>query len=122
MAQPKLENYLRAYRKKSGLTQREVGFLLGCRNGAQMSRYEKRRRLPPLRTALAFEAAFGIPVSELFAGVRQSVGKQIGKRIPELKSQLETCPSKASDARMTAQKLRWFAERQGATENSHLAS
>ena len=43
----KLENYLRTYRKKSGLTQREVAFLLGCQNGAQVSRYEKRRRLPP---------------------------------------------------------------------------
>src|SRR2546429_9576493 len=68
MATHKLENYLRTYRKRSGLTQREVAFLVGCRNGAQVSRYEKRRRLPPLRTALACEAAFGVPVAELFAG------------------------------------------------------
>ena len=59
MATHKLENYVRTYRKRSGLTQREVAFLVGCRNGAQVSRYEKRRRLPPLRTALACEAAFG---------------------------------------------------------------
>ena len=73
MATPKLENYLRTYRKRSGLSQREVAFLVGCRNGAQVSRYEKRRRLPPLRTALACEAAFGVPVSVLFAGLREAV-------------------------------------------------
>ena len=74
MATHKLENYLRTYRKRSGLTQREVAFLVGCRNGAQVSRYEKRRRLPPLRMALACEAAFGVPVSELFAGLREVAG------------------------------------------------
>ena len=45
---------------------------LGRENGAHVSRYEKRPRLPPLETALACEAIFGIPVAQLFAGVRRS--------------------------------------------------
>ena len=49
MATHKLENYLRTYRKRSGLTQREVAFLVGCRNGAQVSRYERRREAAPAR-------------------------------------------------------------------------
>src|SRR5216683_6987856 len=106
MATHKLENYLRTYRKRSGLTQREVAFLLGCLNGAQVSRYEKRRRLPPLQTALACEAVFGIPVSELFAGLREKVGKEIEKRLLELRSRLQTKSSKGSEARAIAQKLR----------------
>lgn len=69
--------YLRTYRKQSGLTRQEVALLLRCENGAQVSRYEKRHRLPPLETALACEAIFGIPVSELFAGLRQSVAKDM---------------------------------------------
>jgi transcriptional regulator with XRE-family HTH domain len=80
MTPHRLENYLRTYRKKAGLSQREVAFLLGCEDGAQVSRYEKRRRLPPLETALAYEAIFGIPISELFAGMRQSVEEDIEKR------------------------------------------
>lgn len=80
MATRKLENYLRMYRRRSGLTQREVAFLLGCRNGAQMSRFEKRKRVPSLQTALAFEVILGAPVSELFAGLRESVMKEIAKR------------------------------------------
>ena len=99
MATHKLENYLRTYRKRSGLTQREVAFLVGCRNGAQVSRYEKRRRLPPLRTALACEAAFGVPVSVLFAGLREVAGQAVGERLLALKSKLETNPSQGRDFR-----------------------
>ena len=111
MATHKLENYLRTYRKRSGLTQREVAFLVGCRNGAQVSRYEKRRRLPPLRTALACEAAFGVPVSELFAGLREAAGQAVGERMLALRSKLETGAAQGRDAQLAAQKLRWLAER-----------
>jgi transcriptional regulator with XRE-family HTH domain len=111
MATHKLENYLRTYRKRSGLTQGDVAFLAGCRNGAQVSRYEKRRRLPPLRTALACEAIFGVPVSELFAGLRESASKEIAQRLLELRSRLQTTTSNASKARMIARKLRWLDER-----------
>src|SRR5437870_9602844 len=111
MATPKLENYLRTYRKRSGLTQRDVAFLVGCRNGAQVSRYEKRRRLPPLRTALAFEAAFGVPVSELFAGLREVAGKAVAERLGALRSKLDTSPAQGREARRAAHKLRWLAER-----------
>ena len=111
MATHKLENYLRTYRKRSGLSQREVAFLVGCRNGAQVSRYEKRRRLPPLRTALACEAAFGVPVSVLFAGLREVAGQAVGERLLALKSKLETTPAQGRDARLAAQKLRWLVER-----------
>lgn len=114
MATHKLENYLRTYRRRSGLTQREVAFLLGCETGAQVSRYEKRRRLPPLATALACEAVFGVPVAELFAGVRESAVKAIGKRVVELRSKLQavgSAPQKKSEARLTEQKLRWLDTR-----------
>ena len=111
MATHKLENYLRTYRKRSGLTQREVAFLVGCRNGAQVSRYEKRRRLPPLRTALACEAAFGVPVSVLFAGLREVAGQAVGERLGALKSKLETSTAQGRDARLAGLKLRWLDER-----------
>src|SRR3989442_840206 len=111
MATHKLENYLRTYRKRSGLSQREVAFLVGCRNGAQVSRYEKRRRLPPLRTALACEAAFGVPVSELFAGLREAAGKAVGERLLALKSKLETGAAQGRDARLAAHNLPWLGDR-----------
>ena len=111
MSTHKLENYLRAYRKRSGLTQREVAFLLGCENGAQVSRYEKRRRVPPLRMALACEAVFGVPAAELFGGMQDQVSKVIEKRLAELRSRLQATNSagiKKSEVRLTEQKLRWL--------------
>lgn len=119
MPSRRLDNYLLAFRKRSGLTQREVAFLLGCENGAQVSRYEKRRRLPPLETALACEAIFGTPVSELFAGLSDAARKEVCKRLLALKARLEANPVKASEARMNAHKLRWLAEQHGVpTRNS----
>lgn len=108
----RLENYLRSQRKQSGLTQQEVAFLLGCENGAQVSRYERRRRLPPLETALACEAIFGVPIAQLFAGVRQGVGRDIEKRRLELKTKLQANSSNVSNPRMIAHKLRWLADRE----------
>jgi transcriptional regulator with XRE-family HTH domain len=111
MATPRLENYLRTYRKRSGLNQEEVAFLLGRETGAQVSRYEKRHRLPSLATALACEAIYGVPVAELFAGIRQRVGKGVEKRRLELRSKLERKPGNGKVARATAQKLRGLADR-----------
>jgi len=124
MATPRLENYLRTYRKKSGLTQQEVGYLLGRETGAQVSRYEKRHRLPPLETALAYEEIFGVPVSELFAGIRQSVGRDIQKRRVELRARLQTDTPKAHDTRIIAHKLRSLDHRERplvANQNSSTA-
>src|SRR6266481_7508585 len=91
-----LENYLRSYRNESGLSQQEAAFLLGCEDGTVVSRYEKRRRLPPIETARACEAIFGVPVGELFVGMRQSVGKDIARRRLELRSRLQAKTLKGS--------------------------
>ena len=47
-----LENYLRTYRKRSNLSQDEVAFLLGCRGGTKVSRYERHARKPNLEQFL----------------------------------------------------------------------
>jgi transcriptional regulator with XRE-family HTH domain len=112
MATLKLQNYLRAHRRKSGLTQLEVGFLLGCKTGDLVSRYEKRRCLPPLETALACEEIFGIPVSQLFAGVREERGKAIRKRMLDLRSELSLKSTKGSaETVLNAHKLKWLDAR-----------
>lgn len=73
-------NLIRAHRKRSALTQDEVGFLLGSQKGSKVSRYEQLTRLPELRTALAFEAIFKRSVSELFPGLFQMVKAAVKER------------------------------------------
>jgi len=113
MVRPRLENYLKTYRRKSGLTQSEVAFLLGWKNGAQLSRYEKRHTLPPLRTALACEAIFGVPAGELFAGLRKSVGREVSSRIGRLDTDFRKKKGLGRQGRPTARKLSWLSERHG---------
>ncbi len=114
MGTQKLQNYLKTYRKQSGLTQREVAFLLGCEDGAQVSRYEKCHRVPPLYTALACEAVFGAPTADLFAGMREAVEREIKKRLEKLGTSLaEEVGTKGRDARLTSRKLKWLTERHG---------
>jgi len=123
MRTQRLDNYLRAYRKNSGLTQEEVAFLLGFDNANLVSRYEKRQRMPPVRTALAYEAIFGIPIAELFAGVRQGIVSDVEKRRSELTNRLCAKDQKGIAApMMKAHKLRSLAnEGQSIVTNQNTA-
>jgi DNA-binding XRE family transcriptional regulator len=69
MPNHRLENYLKTYRKRAGLSQTEMAYLLGSRDGTCPARHEGFIRTPSLETALAYEAIYGTPVRELFAGV-----------------------------------------------------
>jgi DNA-binding XRE family transcriptional regulator len=80
MPTQRLDNYLRTYRKHSGLSQDEIAYILGARDGTQISRHEHFCRIPNLETALAYEAIYGIPVRELFAGVYERVERAAARR------------------------------------------
>ncbi len=83
-----LPNYLRAHRKRLSLYQNEVAFLLGVGSGTKASRYERSSRIPGLETVLAYEAIFGRPVSELFAGLYGDVHKLVAHRAKRLERKL----------------------------------
>ena len=85
-----LLNYLKTYRKRAGLTQDEVAFLLGCTSGAKVSRYERLARRPSLETAFAYEALFRVPAREIFAGVFQKVEHKAIRRARLLAEKVRT--------------------------------
>ncbi|PYS88773.1 MAG: hypothetical protein DMF64_19720 [Acidobacteria bacterium] len=89
MARQKLQNYLRTHRKRSGLSQKEVGFLLGCKSSAKVSRYERFSRQPTLKNVFAYELIFGTPARELFAGVFQCVEEETLHRVQLLSHKLQ---------------------------------
>lgn len=123
MRSQRLDNYLRAHRKNSGFTQEEVAYLLGFDNANLVSRYEKRQRMPPVRTALAYEAIFGVPIAELFAGIRQGVIKDVEKRRSELTTQLLAKDQKGIAApMMKAHKLRSLANESMVTNQNTAGS
>ena len=80
---PSLPNYLRPQRKQHSLSREEVAFLLGAKvadKGGKVSRDESSARLPTLETALAYEAMYGKPIRELFAGLYEQIAKEVSAR------------------------------------------
>ncbi len=98
----RLNNYLRTYRRRSGLYQEDVALLLGCENGSKVSRYECSAREPSLENTLAYEAIFGIPIRELYAGMYQKVEEKTMRRAKELLQKLSAQKPEQCGARRLA--------------------
>ena len=81
---PKLIHYLRNERRETGLTQADLAALLGARWKSKVSRYERRQAVPPLETALGYEAVMRKPVAQLFAGMYYAVAAGVRARARDL--------------------------------------
>lgn len=73
-----LSNYIRAHRKATGLSQRDVARLLGGGNGSKVSGYEHFTRTPSLRTALKLQIIFERPIAEIFEGMFKDAEQSVG--------------------------------------------
>lgn len=71
-----------------GLSQKDVAFILGYLSGTKISRHERYLREPCLRTALAYEALFQVPMRELFAGIYEEVAAEVEGRARQLAERL----------------------------------
>jgi len=85
----KLENYLRAHRKRSGLSQDDVAFLLGTRSATKVSRYESFARTPVFRTAVCLAVIYHVSVGELFGGLYEREKLRTASQARTLVSRLE---------------------------------
>ena len=74
----------RSSRRRSGLTQDEVAFLVGLRAPSQVSRHESGEREPDLRLALGYKLIFNATVHELLPHIYLEVAQQIGLRAKKL--------------------------------------
>jgi len=63
-----LPTYIRSFRRRAGLYQDDLAFLLGTRSGTAVLRHECNQRMPTLDTALRYAAIFRVDPRELFAG------------------------------------------------------
>ena len=71
----------------------------------------RRARLPPLAVALSYEVIFRVPVSEIFAGLRDDVEDDIEARLTELEETLQKHSARDRHAIAIARKLEWLSER-----------
>lgn len=113
---------LRAYRKRSGLSQREVSFLLGVKHGAKVSRYENRRRIPPLRTALAYAIILDVPLPRLFPDLQKEVQTEVDGRIRQLRAKLEKARAGQRGSMRATRIAEWLKQRRILTKTHALLS
>ena len=111
--QNRLVNYVRARRKRAGLSQRELALILGYRNEGVISRHELFRSVPPLLMALGYEVVFQTSVSELFPGLRETVENVIESSLADFESSLHEQKNRAARSQVPAitRKLEWLNER-----------
>lgn len=80
MATP-LPNYIRSSRKRCGLTQDELAYLLGQLNDSSVTRLESGEYLPSVHVIFALEVLFGVSARELLPGIFANVERQTVDRI-----------------------------------------
>ena len=106
---PSLPNYLRTNRKQMALSQEEVAFLLGVKGmdkGGKVSRDENHVRIPTLETALAYEAIYGKPIRELFAGLYEHIAEDVSSRAKILSYRKSETPDPKRQQALTDLALR----------------
>lgn len=84
MTSSRLPNYLVSYRKRLGLSQADVAYLISASSGEKVCRDEQFSREPTLRDALAYEAVFKAVVSEIFGGLYGDIEKEVADRAKAL--------------------------------------
>ena len=104
-------NFIRTHRRNAGLSQRELGTVIGYGHGGAVSQHERVRSLPPLIIAISYCIVLRAPLSELFAGVYESVEQVVEGRLAQLEATLrESCKKRPRHA-AAARKLQWLDER-----------
>jgi len=71
---------LRAYRKSSGLSQRELAALLGLRSQSLVAQYELARKRPGYEALASCEQVFGVPACEIFPWLTAGVERRVAGR------------------------------------------
>lgn len=104
MASSPLANYLRRYRRRSGLSQEELAFLLGIKSGAEISRYEHSCQTPKLQKLVAYEYLFRTPIRKLYDGASVEVEIEVKARVRMLIKKLLT----QSEDRVIARKIEFL--------------
>jgi DNA-binding XRE family transcriptional regulator len=92
--------HLRPLRRRWGLTQRELAFLIGAKSGPAISRIEWGTRTPSRATAFACAVVFGTTLPELFPDISSEIHEDVRRRVNELYEELQGNPSKTTHVKL----------------------
>jgi transcriptional regulator with XRE-family HTH domain len=95
----KQPNRLWLARKRRGLEQKQVTYLLDHKSINQLSHYEQGERLPSLENALKLEIIYGVPLRFLYKELSAKLEDEVWQRIslnPVLHKRFGNRPSRAA--------------------------
>ena len=95
----KQPNRLWLARKRRGLEQKQVTYLLDHKGIDQLSHYEQGERLPSLENALKLEIIYGVPLRFLYKELSAKLEDEVWQRIslnPALHKRFGNRPSRAA--------------------------
>jgi transcriptional regulator with XRE-family HTH domain len=95
-----LKTYLRTFRRRWGLTQKELAFLIGAESPTTISRIEQLKRVPSLAASLACLVVFDATEYEMFPGLLADIRDGVLARAGELYNELQGDPSPATRAKL----------------------
>ncbi len=79
----KISNDLWMARKRTGLQQKHVAYLLQHKTTAEVSRYEKGLRIPGLIILVQFEIIYGTPIKYLYPELYEQTRREISQRVQQ---------------------------------------
>jgi transcriptional regulator with XRE-family HTH domain len=88
--------FVRAHRRRWGLSQTELALLLGIASSTTVSRIERSVRKPTTTVLVACCVLFGLPAPELFSSLHLEIEEAVGTAAKELYDALEGKTDKPS--------------------------
>lgn len=104
-------NELRSHRRRSFLSQKDLGRAVGYRDAVQPGRHERSLSVPPLLTALAYEAVFRRKASTIFSGFYSAAAIAVEANLEEMKQELQREIDRGRAPKIAVQKLKWLMSR-----------
>lgn len=93
--------YVRAQRRKWGLTQVDLARLLGLASRSAVSRIERAERLPTTAIIIACGIVFGLAAPELFPSLHEDIEQAVAAVAAELAEELAGLTDKLSVRKRT---------------------
>lgn len=96
----RLDCYVYTHRRRWGLTQPELAFLLGWKSGSTISLLEKRGREPKLTCVAALDLIFGTEKDDLFPKLFLAAEDEVAARMNDLYERLQGDPSRKTKEKL----------------------
>ncbi len=87
-----LANYLKSLRRRAGLSQKELAFLIDSKGRDAVSKHERGKTTPPLEVLICYQLLYGTPINKLFAGRFNDLESLFRERVNGLLYTLEQKP------------------------------